>query len=298
MALFSMKLDNLQQLFVKELRDLYDAETQITDALPKMIDHTHNPQLKQALQEHLSVTKQQISRLDRIFQMLGEKPTGETCKGMKGVIKEGDEIVSAGGDPSTVDAGIISAAQRVEHYEMAGYGTVRTYAKLLGQYGNGKAAAADAGRRSRSRQQADRNRQHRKRRSEGRVTDAKASNLYLARAPHNRGPVFVNDVGAVRFASSSTVRRLRWFSRCRCLVGRRRIGVLQLGQRLVHPRLEVALVIVLPTAVVRYHLHFTACALRYQRDVILALQQRSRDVDVSGVLRVVVSVHLGIVRLR
>ncbi len=133
MALFSMKLDNLQQLYVKELRDLYDAESQITEALPKMIDHAHNPQLKQALQEHLSVTKHQITRLDRIFQMLGEKPTGETCKGMKGVIKEGDEIISAGGDPSTVDAGIISAAQRVEHYEMAGYGTVRTYAKLLGQ---------------------------------------------------------------------------------------------------------------------------------------------------------------------
>jgi ferritin-like metal-binding protein YciE len=133
MALFSMKLENLQQLFLKELRDLYDAEGQITEALPKMIDHAHNPQLKQALQAHLSVTKQQITRLDRVFQMLSEKPTGETCKGMKGVLKEGEEIVSAGGDPSTIDAGIISAAQRVEHYEMAGYGTVRTYAKLLGQ---------------------------------------------------------------------------------------------------------------------------------------------------------------------
>jgi ferritin-like metal-binding protein YciE len=127
-----MKLENLQQLFVKELRDLYDAENQITDALPKLIDAANHPELKHALQEHLSVTKQQISRLDTIFHTLGEKPTGETCKGMKGVIKEGDEIVSAGGDPSTVDAGIISAAQRVEHYEMAGYGTVRTYAKLLG----------------------------------------------------------------------------------------------------------------------------------------------------------------------
>ena len=132
MALFSMKLDNLERLFVKELRDLYDAENQITDALPKLIDAAHNAQLKHALQEHLSVTKQQISRLDRIFQMMQQKPTGETCKGMKGVIKEGEEIVSAGGDPSTIDAGIISAAQRVEHYEMAGYGTVRTYAKLLG----------------------------------------------------------------------------------------------------------------------------------------------------------------------
>lgn len=133
MALFSMKLENLQQLYLRELRDLYSAENQITDALPKLIDAANNSELKNALQEHLNVTKQQIGRLEQIFQTLGEKPGGETCKGMKGVIKEGDEIVSAGGDPSTVDAGIISAAQRVEHYEMAGYGTVRTYAKLLGQ---------------------------------------------------------------------------------------------------------------------------------------------------------------------
>jgi ferritin-like metal-binding protein YciE len=133
MALFSMKLENLQQLFVKELRDLYDAEDQITDALPKLIEAAHNAELKRALQQHLDVTRQQISRLDQIFKMLGEDATGETCKGMKGVIKEGDEIVSAGGDPATVDAGIISAAQRVEHYEMAGYGTVRTYAQLLGK---------------------------------------------------------------------------------------------------------------------------------------------------------------------
>jgi ferritin-like metal-binding protein YciE len=133
MALFSMKLENLQQLFIKELRDLYDAENQITDALPKLIDAAQHSNLKNALQQHLSVTQQQIARLDRIFEMLNEKPTGESCKGMKGLLKEGDDIVSQGGDPSTVDAGIISAAQRVEHYEMAGYGTVRTYAELLGQ---------------------------------------------------------------------------------------------------------------------------------------------------------------------
>ncbi len=133
MALFSMKLENLQQLFVKELRDLYDAENQITEALPKLIDAAHHSELKSALQQHLNVTKQQISRLDRMFQTLNQKPTGQTCKGMKGIIKEGDEIVSQGGDPSTLDAGIISAAQRVEHYEMAGYGTVRTYAELLGR---------------------------------------------------------------------------------------------------------------------------------------------------------------------
>ncbi len=133
MALFSMKLENLQQLFLKELRDLYDAENQITEALPKMIEAAHYGQLKSALQEHLNVTKQQVSRLDEIFRQLNEKPTGETCKGMKGVIKEGDEIASQGGDPSTIDAGIISAAQRVEHYEIAAYGTVRTYAQLLGR---------------------------------------------------------------------------------------------------------------------------------------------------------------------
>lgn len=133
MALFSMKLENLEQLFVHELRDLYDAEDQITEALPKMIDAAHNSELKNALLEHLDVTRQQIERLDRAFGILGEEPSGQTCKGMKGVIKEGDEMASAGGDPSTIDAGIISAAQRVEHYEMAGYGTARTYADLLGQ---------------------------------------------------------------------------------------------------------------------------------------------------------------------
>lgn len=133
MALFSITLENLQQLFLKELRDLYDAETQITDALPKMIEAAHSSELKTALNEHLQVTRNQISRLDRIFEMLGQDPGGETCKGMKGLLKEGDEIASADGDPSTIDAGIISAAQRVEHYEMAGYGTARTYADLLGQ---------------------------------------------------------------------------------------------------------------------------------------------------------------------
>ncbi len=133
MALFTMKLENLEQLFVQELRDLYDAEDQITDALPKMIEAAHYPQLKNALQQHLDVTRKQIERLDQIFDILGEDASGQTCKGMKGVIKEGDEIISQGGDNATVDAGIISAAQRVEHYEMAGYGTVRTYAELLGQ---------------------------------------------------------------------------------------------------------------------------------------------------------------------
>ena len=117
----------------------------------------------------------------------------------------------------------------------------------------------------------------------------------MARAPHNRGPVFVNDVVAAKFASSLAVRRLSWFSGIRRLARRCCIRVLQLSQRLIHARLEVALVIVLPTTVVGYHLHFAARTLGYQGDVIFALQQRARDVDVRGVLRVVVSVHLGIV---
>lgn len=133
MALFSMDLQNLKDLFVDELRDLYDAENQITEALPKLIEKAKYPQLKSALQEHLEVTRGQIRRLDTIFQQLKEKATGETCKGMKGLIKEGDDMSTRDGDASVIDAAIISAAQRVEHYEMAGYGTVRTYADLLGK---------------------------------------------------------------------------------------------------------------------------------------------------------------------
>ena len=133
MALFSMDLESLKDLFVDELRDLYDAENQITEALPKLIEKAQNPQLKSALREHLEITRGQIRRLETIFQGLKEKPTGESCKGMKGLIKEGDDMASRDGDSSVIDAAIISAAQRVEHYEMAGYGTVRTYADLLGE---------------------------------------------------------------------------------------------------------------------------------------------------------------------
>ena len=133
MAIFSMDLNSLRDLFVDELRDLYDAETQITDALPKLIEKAQYPELKSALQEHLQVTRGQIQRLETIFQRLDEKPTGESCKGMKGLIKEGDDMASRDGSPSVIDAAIISSAQRVEHYEIAGYGTVRTYAQLLGE---------------------------------------------------------------------------------------------------------------------------------------------------------------------
>jgi len=133
MALFSMDLNSLRDLFLDELRDLYDAETQITEALPKLIERATYPELKSALKEHLEVTRQQVGRLEQIFGRLGEKATGETCKGMKGLIKEGDDMAGRDGAPSVIDAAIISAAQRVEHYEIAGYGTVRTYAELLGE---------------------------------------------------------------------------------------------------------------------------------------------------------------------
>ncbi|HEY0565582.1 MAG TPA: ferritin-like domain-containing protein [Terriglobales bacterium] len=133
MALFSMNVDNLHQLFVEQLRDLYDGEQQITRALPKLIEKASNPQLKSALEEHLQVTRSQIDRLEGIFTQLNEKPTGENCKGMKGVIAEGDELVGKGNDPAVIDASIITSAQRVEHYEMAGYGTVKTFARQLGR---------------------------------------------------------------------------------------------------------------------------------------------------------------------
>jgi len=133
MALFSMNVENLQQLFVEQLRDLYDGEEQITEALPKLIEKASNPQLKSALQEHLDITKRQIERLDEIFEQLDEDADGETCKGMKGVIKEGDDLVGKADDPAVRDASIITSAQRVEHYEIAGYGTVKTYARQLGK---------------------------------------------------------------------------------------------------------------------------------------------------------------------
>lgn len=133
MALFSMSIENLQDLFVTQLRDLYDGEDQIIETLPKLIDKASSPELKSALQEHLEITRRQKSRLEQIFNSLGEKASGETCKGMKGIIKEGDDLVSEATDPAVRDASIIAAAQRVEHYEIAGYGTIRTYAQQLGK---------------------------------------------------------------------------------------------------------------------------------------------------------------------
>jgi ferritin-like metal-binding protein YciE len=127
-----MKLNSLRDLYVEQLQDLYSAETQLVKAMPKMHQAASNAELKQAFQRHLSQTEQQVQRLEQIFQQLGKKPGGHTCKAMEGLIKEGDEMIKMKGDPDVIDAGLIAAAQRVEHYEIAGYGCVRTYANQLG----------------------------------------------------------------------------------------------------------------------------------------------------------------------
>lgn len=128
-----MKLENLQELYLDELKDVYDAEHQIVEALPKMEKAASDPELKEAFRTHLQETKSQVTRLEQIFEDLGEKPVRKTCKGMKGLLAEGDEYVKAHGDADTVDASLISAAQRVEHYEIAVYGTLRAYAECLDQ---------------------------------------------------------------------------------------------------------------------------------------------------------------------
>ena len=127
-----MKLESLKDLYREQLKDLYSAETQLLDALPKMADAASAPDLKRAFSEHLRQTQEHVRRLERIFDQLGERPGGHTCEGMKGLIREGEEMMAMKGDAAVLDAGLIAAAQRVEHYEIAGYGTVRTYAELLG----------------------------------------------------------------------------------------------------------------------------------------------------------------------
>jgi ferritin-like metal-binding protein YciE len=128
-----MEVDTLKKLYVEELKDLYSAEKQILQALPKMVKKATNPQLKNAFQEHLEVTQVQVERLDRIFEALGKPARGKKCKAMEGLLEEGKEVMAEDMDDDVMDAALISAAQRVEHYEMAGYGTVRTWAELLGE---------------------------------------------------------------------------------------------------------------------------------------------------------------------
>jgi len=128
-----MRKDSLQQLYVDELKDLYSAEIQLVKALPKMAKAVSNAELRQAFEEHLRQTAEQVSRLERIFELLGEKPTGKKCLGMEGLVKEAAETMQEKYSENVKDAAIIGAAQRVEHYEIAGYGTVREFAELLGE---------------------------------------------------------------------------------------------------------------------------------------------------------------------
>ena len=128
-----MKLESLQTLYVEELRDIYNAENQLLKALPKMAKAASSPELKQAFEDHLDQTEEHVARLDEIFGKLDKKPTGKTCQAMKGLIEEGSDMMKHDGEEVVLDAGLIAAAQKVEHYEMASYGTVRTWAEMLGE---------------------------------------------------------------------------------------------------------------------------------------------------------------------
>ena len=128
-----MAKESLRELYVNELKDLYNAETQLVKALPKMAKASSNAELRQGFEEHLRQTSEHVSRLEQIFEKLGEKPTGKKCLGMEGLVKEGAETMSEDYEDALKDAAIIGAAQRVEHYEIAGYGTVRAFAELLGE---------------------------------------------------------------------------------------------------------------------------------------------------------------------
>src|SRR5215468_9293569 len=128
-----MKIDTLENLYISELRDLYSAENQLLKALPKMAKGASSPELKDAFEKHWEQTTGHVARLEELFEQLDESPKGKTCHGMKGLIEEGSEILGEDGEDSVLDAGIIVAAQKVEHYEIASYGSVRTFASLLGK---------------------------------------------------------------------------------------------------------------------------------------------------------------------
>jgi ferritin-like metal-binding protein YciE len=132
MGLFTnIELNSLEDLLVDQLKDLYDAEHRLTEALPKMAEASYTPALRQAFLSHLEQTKNHVLRLDQAFADLGQQPERETCQAMKGLISEGSQVIDAKGDSIVKDAALIAAAQRVEHYEMAGYGSARTFAQQL-----------------------------------------------------------------------------------------------------------------------------------------------------------------------
>jgi ferritin-like metal-binding protein YciE len=126
-------MKTLRDLLVHELKDLYSAEKQLTKALPKMAKAASHSELKDAFTNHLDETNRHVERLEQAFDLLDVSNRGAKCEAMVGLIAEGEKIIKADGDPAVLDAGLISAAQRVEHYEMAGYGCARTFAQLLGE---------------------------------------------------------------------------------------------------------------------------------------------------------------------
>jgi len=128
-----MKLDTLQKLFLNELRDLYHAEQQLVRALPKMAKAASSDELKEAFETHLKETEGHVDRLEEVFQIMDETPRAKVCQAMKGLLEEGAEILDQDGEVSVLDAGIIVAAQKVEHYEIASYGSLRTFAEVLGE---------------------------------------------------------------------------------------------------------------------------------------------------------------------
>jgi ferritin-like metal-binding protein YciE len=127
-----MKLESLEDLYVDELKDLYSAENQLLKALPRMAKAASAPKLSKAFESHLKQTRSHVTRLEKIFKKLGGSPKGKKCKAMEGLLAEGKELMAEDAEDAVMDAALIGAAQRVEHYEMAGYGCVRTYARLLG----------------------------------------------------------------------------------------------------------------------------------------------------------------------
>ncbi|HEV7513981.1 MAG TPA: ferritin-like domain-containing protein [Candidatus Acidoferrum sp.] len=128
-----MEHQALKELYIDELKDIYNAENQLVKALPKMAKTANSEELRTGFEEHLEQTRGHVQRLEQIFKELGEKPSGKKCKGMEGLLAEGQEIMGEDFEDDVMDAALISAAQRVEHYEIAAYGTVRTYAELLGE---------------------------------------------------------------------------------------------------------------------------------------------------------------------
>jgi len=125
-------MKNLQELFVEQLKDVHSAERQLVKALPRMAKAATAPALRKAFENHLAVTREQVARLDSVFEEVGARPGRKKCATMEGLVQEGEELIAMGPAPQVLDAGLIAAAQRVEHYEIAAYGTLRSYAKILG----------------------------------------------------------------------------------------------------------------------------------------------------------------------